>query len=134
MFGFMSSLNGVIVQRLLRRLCPSCADRCAADQAQRDWLRRHLSGAASAFDFDLMPRASACDQCRGTGYRGRMVVAEVHVIDDPLRDLVTGGAAMSLLREQVKRSDATSLSGQGAQLVAIGATTIEEVRRVVGWL
>lgn len=128
MFGFMSSLNGVVVQRLMRRLCPHCAGERLATAREQGWL------AKAGQESGRVPVAIGCEQCRATGYKGRFVVAEVHVIDDALRDLVTEGAPVSALRRQSQESGVVSLAAQAATHVTAGRTTIEEVRRVVGWL
>lgn len=130
MFGFMSSLNGVVVQRLLRRLCSRCADWRAPDAAQARWLTEHGQPGAAG----RIPVAVGCPHCHGTGFHGRFVVAEVHVIDDAFRDDVINGAALSVLRRHAVDRGVESLSFQAARRVAEGATTIEEVTRVVGWL
>ena len=129
MFGFMSSLNGVVVQRLMRRLCLQCAGQRETTAAERDWLSRARQGGLSQ-----VPQAMGCEHCHGTGYRGRFVVAEVHVIDDVLRDHVTEGSPVSVLKRHAQERGVASLAQQAARRVAAGETTLEEVKRVVGWL
>ena len=128
MFGFMSSLNGVVVQRLLRRLCARCTQRRACTGREAAWL------AGQGMALDSVPAARGCEHCQGSGYRGRGVIAEVHAVDDPLRDLITSGAPLSALGQHVHARGAVPLAGQGARLVAAGITTLDEVRRVVGWV
>lgn len=127
MYGFMSALNGVVVQRLLRTCCRGCIRWRAAAGAEADWLQRW------GVSTDVVPAASGCGQCRGTGYVGRKVMAEVHAIDDGLRDLVTGQAPLTALRRKIDADGPPGLQAQAAALVAGGITTSEEVRRVVGW-
>ncbi|MBB3284589.1 GspE/PulE family protein [Mitsuaria sp. BK037] len=128
MFGFMAALNGVIVQRLVRCLCPHCvADRPATAREQQ-WL----------VDMGLprpetVPRPVGCERCGGTGYKGRRVIAEVHTIDDGFRDLVTTGAPVSALREHVYRKGVRTLSQLGADMVSRRESSAEEIKRVVGW-
>jgi general secretion pathway protein E len=129
MFGFMSSLNGVVVQRLMRRACPHCVGRREATAPERDWLARAGQGG-----LGLVPRAMGCEHCHGSGYRGRFVVAEVHVIDDVLRDHVTEGSPVSVLKRHAQERGVASLAQQAALRVASAQTTLEEVKRVVGWL
>lgn len=100
-FGFASALNGVVVQRLLRRACAHCG-------------------------------AAGCAQCRSTGYRGRLVVAEIHALDDDQRDLIVRRASLAELRQRMDLAPEATLAGQALAAVAAGATTLEEVRRVVG--
>ncbi len=152
MFGFMSALNGVVVQRLLRRVCPHCVGRRAATAAEVAWLQAQAGSLAVSLTGPLaesltesltdspivalaeVPQACGCVRCQGGGYRGRGVIAEVHVVDDALRDLVTGNAPVSALRKHVSGSGVSTLAQQGAHWVAKGTTTLEELRRVVGWV
>lgn len=129
MFGFMASLTGVIVQRLVRRLCPHCRDSRPATEREQRWLQVAGMGTANP----TVPRAVGCRQCNGSGFHGRSVIAEVHTVDDGFRDLVTGGMPVSALREHVAASGVQSLSTQSARMVLAGVTTPEEIKRVVGW-
>lgn len=127
MFGFMSSLNGLVVQRLVRKLCPDCGGERLATERETAWLSAVGIQAAS------VPKAIGCASCHGTGYRGRIVLAEVHTVDDRLRDLVTGNAPVSEQRAHVAASGVVPLSAQGAAMVRDRVTTAEEIKRVVGW-
>jgi general secretion pathway protein E len=129
MFGFMSSLNGVVVQRLMRRVCPHCAGRREPTPREQAWYQR-----IGAPPPQLVPQAQGCDACHGSGYKGRFVVAEVHVVDDTLRDHVTEGSPVSVLKRHAHERGVVSLAQQSARRVAAGDTTLEEVKRVVGWL
>ena len=128
MFGFMSALNGVVVQRLLRQLCPDCAGARGATAPEKAWLARHGHAAQT------VPLAVGCAACHGSGYRGRFVLAEVHLVDDALRDHVTAGAALTVIKSQAAARGVHSLSEQAASHVVACKTTAEEVKRVVGWL
>ena len=129
MFGFMSSLNGVVVQRLVRQLCTPCTGQREATEREQQWLARMGQGIAKT-----VPLAVGCTHCNGTGYRGRFVVAEVHVVDDALRDHVTEGSPVSVLRKHGQDQGVESLTVQAARHVMQARTTLEEVKRVVGWL
>ncbi len=126
MFGFMSALNGVVVQRLLRRLCPACARRAPLAELGRQWLARQ----GKTLSETMGPRG--CAACRGTGYRGRFVVAELHEIDDGFRDLVTEAAPLSALKAHAANAGVKPLVAQALELVLEGRTSVEEVWRVVG--
>jgi general secretion pathway protein E len=127
MFGFMSSLNGVVVQRLLRRLCGECAQWGMASGQDIEWLQR-----VDASAVPQLRRALGCTACRGTGYRGRFVVAEIHVVDDTLRDGVTAGVPLSTIKAHAQTSGVLSLERQALSRVLAGDTTVAEVRRAVG--
>ena len=129
MFGFMSSLNGVVVQRLVRQLCGRCRAEREATDRERQWLQAMGLG-----DVASAPLATGCEHCGGTGYRGRFVLAEVHVVDDVLRDRVTEGSPLSVLRQHGVDQGVEPLNRQAARHVLAGRTTLEEVKRVVGWL
>jgi general secretion pathway protein E len=127
MFGFMSSLNGVVVQRLLRRLCGECAQWAMPSGEDVEWLERVDAGAVPQ-----LRRAVGCTACRATGYRGRFVVAEIHVVDDTLRDGVTAGVPLSTIKAHAQISGVLSLEQQALSRVLAGDTTVAEVRRAVG--
>lgn len=76
--------------------------------------------------------AAGCELCHHSGFSGRFVVAEVHPVDDELRDHITEGAPLSVLKAHAAKQSVESLLGQSARLVLAGRTTMEEVRRVVG--
>ncbi len=127
MFGFMSALNGVVVQRLLRRVCADCVRWSAPDAPEVVWFSAHGHGQPPQ-----LPHAIGCPVCRGTGYRGRFVMAEVHGVDDRLRDLVTDGAPLSEVKAHAGANGVQSLDAQALSHVLRGDTTVQEVRRVVG--
>ncbi len=127
MFGFMAALNGVVVQRLVRRLCPHCAQRHAPTPAEAAWLA--TAGLGPQRDA---PAPVGCAECRQTGYKGRFIIAEVHCIDDELRDHITEGAPLSTLKTHAAQQGVLPLLTQSAAHVVAGHTTIEEIRRVVG--
>jgi general secretion pathway protein E len=129
MFGFMSSLNGVVVQRLVRQLCQSCAGTRQASAAERVWLTQ-----CGLPEVHEVARPLGCADCHSTGFRGRFVVAEVHSVDDPLRDLVTQAAPLTTLKAHASIQGVQPLTIQAAHHVARRRTTPEEVKRVVGWL
>jgi len=129
MFGFMSSLNGVVVQRLMRRVCPHCVATRSPTEREIEWLTR------IGYPVPLkVPQPVGCEQCNGSGYKGRFVVSEVHVVDDALRDHVTEGSPVSVLKRHAQERGVVSLAQQSAKRVVAFETTLEEVKRVVGWL
>ena len=129
MFGFMAALNGVVVQRLVRRLCPHCARRRDVSAPEAAWLA--TAGLGPQHDA---PAPAGCAECRQTGYKGRFVIAEVHCIDDELRDHITEGAPLSTLKTHAVKQGVVPLLTQSAAHVVAGHTTTEEIRRVVGGL
>lgn len=126
-FGLASALNGIVVQRLLRKLCQACVawrEVTAAESA--------VYKAASLPVPDRLPQAVGCPHCRSSGYKGRLVVAEVHELSDAHRDLIVKRANLTDMRTAMYQAAGTDLLGQALLRSAEGVTSIEEIRRVVG--
>ncbi len=121
-----SSVNGVLSQRLVRRLCPHCRAPHAPDPTvlKSSGLSRFLEPGAPIY------QAVGCSQCRGTGYSGRTGVHELLVIDDALRRAILDGADASALHAQAAASGMLSLYEDGLRKVSLGETSLDEVMRV----
>ena len=126
-FAFASALNGVVVQRLLRKLCPHCLTWHEPSAKMQSAL-----AALTLEPPETVPVANGCQQCRQTGYKGRFVVAEVHEINYEMRDLIISKRSMSELMAVVYHDPTRRLLAQAINQVAQGKTTLEEVSRVVG--
>ncbi|OGB31671.1 MAG: secretion system protein E [Burkholderiales bacterium RIFCSPLOWO2_12_FULL_61_40] len=126
-FALASALNGVVVQRLMRKLCPHCTGWRAPTPVEKDKLVALEIGVPAQ-----LPVAQGCEQCRHTGYRGRFVVAEVHELSDAVRDLIVRRTSMSELKGVMYREPSSRLVAQAVAKVEQGSTTLEEVIRVVG--
>jgi general secretion pathway protein E len=124
-FLITSTVNGVVAQRLVRTLCSQCKAPEAPDPAwlQRTGLHRHLAPGAPVYQ----PRG--CPACRGTGYRGRLGIYELMVIDDALRRAIGEGADASALQALALQRGMRPLHDDGLRRVAAGLTTVEEVLR-----
>jgi general secretion pathway protein E len=127
LYGFVSALNGIVAQRLVRLICPDCAQDDVADPT-----RAALGLAGIDASTSRIRRGIGCPLCRQTGYRGRTAVAEVVPVDHALRELIVQKAPGRLLREHVASLGITPLRTAALKLVLEGRTTLEEVRRVVG--
>ena len=126
-FALASALNGVVVQRLMRKLCPHCSSWRELTSAEVNKL--------NALQLQVpqkLPRAQGCEHCRHTGYKGRFVLAEVHELSDAVRDLMVRRASMLELKSLMYRDPSNRLIAQAIHQVEIGNTTLEEVMRVVG--
>jgi general secretion pathway protein E len=126
-FALASALNGVVVQRLMRKLCPQCTGWRAPTASERDKLI-----ALNLPVPDKLPVATGCEHCRHTGYKGRFVLAEVHELTDAVRDLIVRRTSMSELKGVMYPDPANRLIAQAIGKVQQGVTTLEEVIRVVG--
>jgi general secretion pathway protein E len=128
MFGFMSSLNGVVVQRLLRRLCRNC--RVLDDFS--DGGLPVIDSLAATLPTSQRWRSAGCAKCFGSGFHGRIVVSEIHEISDALRDLVVAGGSVAALRLMLETGGNETLESVAARMIASGETTSVEVDRVLG--
>ncbi len=121
-----SSVNGVLSQRLVRRLCSHCKTPEPVDAAvlQSTGLGRFLKPGQPVY------RAVGCDHCRGSGYSGRTGVHELLVLDDPLRRAILDGADAGTLHARAQAAGMLSLYEDGLRKVADGHTSLDEVLRV----
>jgi len=121
-----SSVRGVISQRLVRRVCPTCR----GSRAPSDDDRRYFGDGAPP--PESLATAVGCNECRGTGYRGRIGVFEIAPLDGPLAEAVAGGRRESELRALMRENGMRGLRADALEKVAAGLTTLEEVR-AIGW-
>jgi type II secretory ATPase GspE/PulE/Tfp pilus assembly ATPase PilB-like protein len=124
-FLISSSLEGVLAQRLVRRICPSCRVEVEAPPALRERLEILSGRAMGATCF----HGTGCDECRGTGYRGRIGIFELLPITTEMREMIVHKRSNSELKGLAQRSMITM--HQDALLkAATGMTTLEEIVRV----
>lgn len=127
MFGFISALNAIVVQRLIRKLCTHCAaSRPITEEECRYFEEAGLKAPTS------LPVARGCDNCHDAGYAGRFVIVELHQISDEFRDLVLGNVSLTAMKNYFKSQGIRSLETEGLTHVAASRTTLEELQRVVG--
>lgn len=126
-FLITSSLIGVLAQRLVRVICSKCKE---AYTPPPDALKRLGVDLDRAEDVQLF-RGRGCDVCRKTGYKGRIGVFELMVMDDRLRALAVSGAPSEQLRDAALEDGMKTLKQDAIQKVLAGVTTFEEMLRVV---
>nr|WP_200329612.1 type II secretion system ATPase GspE [Thiocystis violacea] len=121
-----STINGILAQRLVRRLCPACCEpyRAVPEQAERF---AHLRGLDDSVDLH---RAVGCEACNATGYRGRLVIAEVLVMSEAIRKAILSHATATEIRRIAVEQGMETLYQDGLRKALDGRTTIEEVLRV----
>jgi general secretion pathway protein E len=127
LYSFMSSLNGVLSQRLLRRLCPSCKVPVAPSMEEGRRIARSRLELKSTPIF----KALGCPHCRNTGYLGRTVICELVTIDDAFRDLVVRRASLTEAKAHLQAAGVKSLAKTGLELVSSGETSFSEYWRAV---
>lgn len=122
-----NALNGVISQRLVRRLCPHCRMAYTADVDELSSLGMPLGSHAQFY------QAVGCHACMNTGYKGRIGVFEILTLNPTLRHAITKGASGSELASVLQHSPTntfTTLADNCRRLVQEGITTVPEVQRV----
>jgi general secretion pathway protein E len=122
-YNLTSALNGVVAQRLIRLGCPRCAEPVEVPAA----LRARYAALAELSHSSL---GRGCGDCRGTGYRGRMAIAEVLRIDDAIREGILQRESPRALRARAVAAGMLTLADRAAELVAAQRTSIEELERV----
>ena len=123
-YNFVSSLTGVVAQRLLRQNCPQCNEPVEIDA---ELLAE--SGITDPENYRFHA-GRGCPHCRQTGFKGRRAVAEVLRLTDEIREMIVGRASIRSLKEQAKREGTRFLRDVALQLVKEGHTTLQEVNRV----
>ena len=121
-----ATVLGVMAQRLVRTLCPHCKAPVQLDEDSWSGLTKPWSSPLP----NHAQRAVGCLECRETGYRGRAGVYEIMLINDAIRPLINADTDLTALRRAAFKDGMRSLRLSGAQKVAAGQTTIEEVLRV----
>ena len=123
-FLVASSLSGIVAQRLVRKVCRDCAE------AQLPTKREIEIFAKSGMKIDKVMRGRGCSSCNMTGYRGRIAIHEVLVINDELRRVIMNEESLTKLREIAVKNKTIFLIDDGLLKVKQGLTTTEEVLRV----
>ena len=122
-FLVSSSLIGVIAQRLIRKICPSCKDVYEADERERKLL-----------DIDdpnlKLSRGKGCKLCGNTGYKGRTAIFEMMEMTKDLRILIDSSATPDILRDQAIKEGMITLRESCKRLVLDSVTTIQEMIRI----
>jgi len=125
-YSFVSALNGIAAQRLVRLLCVHCATEERPDgqliaesgiDAQQASLMRFRTG-------------KGCGQCRGSGYRGRNAIAEMLVLNDEIRELIVAKEPIRRIKEAAKRNGTRFLRDAALDMVKAGQTSLQEANRV----
>ena len=119
-----ASLNGVLAQRLVRKICPKCKEIYQASENMRKYIEKN------GIDPNQLYHGAGCDHCRNSGYVGRVGIYEMLVIDDLFRDMIHQDASVNNMRQIFHKSGRRSLYDDGIIKVKQGLTTIDEVLRV----
>jgi len=122
-FLVSTSVRAIVAQRLVRRLCPKC--KVPAELTEYEMNMLHMD-AGQLSDAHIM-RPVGCELCRGKGYKGRMGIFEIFVVDDEVRNMINNNASTIALRQRAKELGMRTLREDGIRKVLAGMTTAEEV-------
>ncbi|MBW7904018.1 MAG: Flp pilus assembly complex ATPase component TadA [Phycisphaerae bacterium] len=124
-FLITATLEGILAQRLVRRICTNCKEEYKPTEQQ-------------LMELGLLPEdvagrvfyyGAGCDYCNNTGYRGRLGIFELMVMDDELRELIMNQGSTAVLRNASRKRGMRTLRESGLLAIYDGVTTIEEVVR-----
>lgn len=126
-FLVASALQGVLAQRLVRKICPHCITEYEPGEALREMLV--MEGFDEAKDCKFY-YGVGCKECRYTGYFGRTGIFELLIMDETIRELVMRKAPANEIRQVAIERGMHTLRQDGLRKVILGITTLEEVERV----
>jgi len=124
LYNFVSAVNGIVAQRLVRVNCAQCS---APDTPDEAVLSKSRLGSSAEFRFR---RGAGCAVCRGSGFRGRKAIAELLLMDDDLRELIVSRAPVRRIKDTAQARGTRSLRAAALDLVRAGETTLDEINRV----
>ncbi len=145
----VSTINAVVAQRLIRRICPDCKKELTPPEEVQQEIRSIMNGLdqskllTSSRDKSIVEslqklnekelklyKGEGCDKCGGTGYRGRIGIFEVLVMSEEISEMVLAHASSSKIHRQAEKEGMLNLQQDGILRVLEGATTLEEIMRV----
>jgi type IV-A pilus assembly ATPase PilB len=122
-FLVASSIRAIMAQRLVRRLCSNCKQ--PAELTETDLRALRIEAGQLAESQVMQP--VGCEQCRQTGYRGRMGIFEIFMIDDEVRQMINQRISTTVLRQRARELGMRTLREDGVRKVLAGVTSAEEV-------
>lgn len=128
--GFLvaSTVNLIIAQRLVRRICTACIERLKPNEKSILEIEKRYGLKLKNQDFY---RGKGCPECGNKGYKGRVGIFEILEVNDEIRNLIIKNAASDEIRKAAVKSGMISMLADGMDKMSAGITTIEEVLRVV---
>lgn len=125
-YSFVSAMNGIISQRLVRLNCKDCLVAYIPDE---DTLNESNLDINSLTDFKFM-KGQGCGKCRGTGFRGRRAIAEILDLNDEIRELIVSKAPIREVKHAATKAGTRYLRDVAIDVVKAGETTLQEINRV----
>ena len=125
-YSFVSALNGIVAQRLVRLLCPHCT----VTERPDDQLIEESGITLEEAEQFTFRSAKGCGQCRGSGYRGRSAIAEILLLNDEIRELIIAQAPIRRIKEAARHNGTHFLREAALEMVKAGQTSLQEANRV----
>lgn len=125
-----TTIIGILAQRLVRRICPLCAEAEREPSVALALLSEELRDFAKSLPANKMKRPVGCDSCRNTGFKGRTTISEFLLVDNDIRSRIVRGVNDREIEVIAKRNGMESLLQDGLRKVMAGETTLGEVLRV----
>ncbi|MBM7623781.1 type II secretion system ATPase GspE [Sporohalobacter salinus] len=119
-----STLNGVLAQRLVRRLCSECKESYQPDESQLEILNKQVD------DLDQAYQVVGCEECNDIGFAGRIGIYELITADQDIKSAISGGQRVEDIRKLARNKGMDSLFASGWEKLKSGITTIDEIIRV----
>ena len=126
LYNFVSAMNGILAQRLVRVNCPQCSVEEQPDAA----LLKSSDLTLEQVKHYKFKVGKGCGHCRGTGYKGRRAIAELLSFNDEIREMIIDLAPARLIRDAAARNGTRFLREAALDLVKDGVTTLKEINRV----
>ncbi|HEX6690389.1 MAG TPA: GspE/PulE family protein [Burkholderiales bacterium] len=126
LYGFVSACNAILAQRLVRMVCPHCAEAFTPEKAlleESGLTAKQVQG----WQFKI---GKGCRECRGAGYKGRRAVAELLILNDEIREMIVGRSPIRALKEAAAKNGTHFLREAALDAVRRGHTTLQEINRV----
>jgi type IV pilus assembly protein PilB len=124
-FLITATLEGVLAQRLIRRICAHCREEVMPSAE----ILADLELGSGEIEGKKFYRGRGCELCNRTGYKGRVGLFEMMMIDDDMRDLIMNNASTDVIRDKAKNDGMVTLREAGMDAMFSGVTTAEEVIR-----
>ncbi|AQQ70114.1 Type II traffic warden ATPase [Limihaloglobus sulfuriphilus] len=122
-FLVTATVEGVVAQRLVRKICSNCKREYEPDEKQL----AELGLTPEDIQGKTFYYGKGCDMCNNTGYRGRVGIFEIMVLTDDMRELIMDDASTNVLRQEAKKNGMVQLRENGLDAIFNGITTIDEV-------
>ena len=124
-FLITATVEAIVAQRLVRRICNDCKEQYTPSETELMELNLRPEDVAGRTFF----RGKGCGNCNGSGYKGRLAIFEILVLDDSMRELIMNQASTAVLRVEARKRGMRTLRESGLLSIYDGRTTIDEVLR-----